>query len=126
MNLFAQSSKRAGFAAVTAAFFLVFLSPAFATPVEIDLTPNATRNIQANLFPTFPTGHVVPPLNSFGVPFYFAPSGKNFFSVESDSPVSVHAGVFGVKKVFALIQAYGPHAGDRICTVDFVGNAGAQ
>jgi hypothetical protein len=102
------------------------LFPISAADVEISLAPYATRNIQANLFPTFPTGHVIPPKNSFGVPFYIPASGKNFLPVERDSPVTIHVGVFGVKKIFALIQAYGPHEGDRICSVEFIGSAGAD
>jgi len=100
--------------------------PLIAVPVEINIQPYATRTTSTYLVPDFPTGQVIPPLNSFGVPFYIPAEGKNFFTVEdTEVPHPVNVGVFGVKKVYTLIQAYGPHAGDEILTVEFNGNKGA-
>jgi hypothetical protein len=102
---------------------------ASAASVEIDLAPYANRNIQANLFPTLPTGQVVPPKNSFGVPFYIPDGGNNFVALESGSdrnPLTVHVGTYGVRKVFTLMQAYGPYWNSKICAVKFIGSAGAE
>ena len=99
------------------------------TSQEIDLTPYANGNIQANLFPTFPSGLVIPPKNSFGVPFNIPASGKNFVAIESAAdrnPLTIHVGTPGVTKVFTLMQAYGPYKYAKICSVTFMGSAGAQ
>ncbi len=101
--------------------------PLTAAPVEINLQAYATRNTSTYLVPNFPTGRFIPPLNNFGVPFYVPAEGMNFFTVENkEVPFPVHVGVFGVKKVYTLIQAYGPHSGDEILTVEFIGNKGAD
>jgi hypothetical protein len=67
-----------------------------------------------------------PPLNSFGIPFYIPAGENNFLTIERDNPVTIHVGVLGVRKIFTLMQAYGPPAGDRICSVEFIGSAGAD
>ena len=108
------------------AISFVSFSPVSGTPQAISLAPYANRNIQQSLFPTFPTGHVIPPKNSFGVPFNIPLDGPNFIVVESTGPLVIHVGAFGVKKVFTLMQAYGPVAGDKICSIEFNGSAGAD
>jgi hypothetical protein len=100
--------------------------PLTAAPVEINLKAYTTRNASTYLVPNFPTGQVIPPLNNFGVPFSIPAEGRNFFTIEDkDRPLPIHVGVVGVKKVYTLIQAYGPHAGDEILTVEFSGDQGA-
>lgn len=103
--------------------------PASASSVEINLASYANRNIHDNLFPTFPTGQVIPPKNSFGVPFYIPDDGNNFVALEAGSgrnPLTVRVGTFGVRKVYTLMQAYGPYWNRKVCAVKFTGSAGAE
>ena len=110
---------------ILTAMMLVALVPARAVSTAIDLTPFANRNIQQALYPDFPTGHVVPPKNSFGEPFNIPAGVKNFVVLDKEtSPVTLHVGVPGVRKVYTLMQAFGPWRGAPICTVEFVGSGG--
>ncbi len=100
--------------------------PARAVPRMIDLTPYANANIAATLFPTFPTGRVVPPKNRFGVPFNIPREGNNYVVINGADPLTVSIGITGVHKVYTLLQAFGPSPASRICTVEFLGSAGAR
>jgi len=113
-----------------AAVWALLLSPLlFALPSEIDLKPYANGNIQAQLSPLFPVGHIMPPNNSFGVPFAIPENGNNFVQIDDErgnNPLSIKVGIYGVKKVFTLIQAFAPIYGQRLCSLEFIGSQGAD
>jgi hypothetical protein len=94
---------------------------------EIDLIPCANGNIERDLVLGFPTGHVVPPNNNYNVPFLIPPTGNNFVHFDSlpGGTVTIPIHKRGVRRVFTLIQAYGPTAGSNLLRVEFNGSAGA-
>jgi len=113
-------------ALLLAAAWAMALQPLAALPHEVNLQAYATRNVDRYLVPNFPTGEFVPPLNNFGVPFFIPPGDKNYFAIENlETPLAIPVGVFGVKKVYTMIQGYGPHTGDKILDVEFKGSGGA-
>ena len=101
-----------------------------ADPKTVDLSPYVTANIQQTLYPTFPTGRVVPPENKFGVPFDLLPaSGNNYVIIKGENnnnPLTIPIGVAGVVKVYMLMQALGPWRSRQLCTVQFTGSGGAH
>ena len=102
---------------------------AWAVPREIDLKPYGTANLQATVFPTFPTGHVVPPLNTFGVPFNIPDKGKNYVTIggySSPTPITIRVNVPGVRKVYTLMQAFGPWEGAGLCSLEFIAGDGTR
>jgi hypothetical protein len=95
----------------------------------VDLTPYANANLHDTVSPAFPAGRVVPPMNPFGVPFVIPDHGLNYViigGIQWSAPVTIHVGVPSVRKVYTLLQAFGPWEGERICTVEFIGSAGAR
>jgi hypothetical protein len=95
-------------------------------PQEVDLVPYANGNIERDLVLGFPTGEVVPPNNNLGVPFFIPPTGNNFIHFESvpNGTVIIPVHKRGVRRVYMLIQAYGPMPGANLLRVEFNGDAG--
>jgi len=113
--------------AVIVVFALLCPVVASADPKTIDIEPFANANIQATLYPTFPTGRIVPEKNKFGVPFNIPPDVNNYVVISSDkNPLTIRIGVPGVVKVYTLMQAFAPYSARRICTVEFTGSGGAH
>jgi hypothetical protein len=95
-------------------------------PATIDLVPYANGIIERDLVLGFPTGIVVPPNNNYNVPFFIPPTGNNFINFEGlpNGTVTIPIHKRGVRRVYTLIQAFGPIAGSRLVRVEFNGDAG--
>jgi hypothetical protein len=109
--------------ALSATILFLYSGASSASAAYTELSIPADENIQNSLYPTFPTGLITPPNNSFGAPFYIPANVDNFDVIDGTVTIDV-PDLIGVTDVYTLMNAYYPRGGD-IATVEFVGSAGA-